>query len=463
VIVSSFDNKVLIEQIRGIESPQALADDTVGNSGGHHFEDRLLQRAQQLSKLHHLSHALTHAQRIWKLGNIVMMVFAALMGSLASLSALSGGGTLNIYWLLLVLVGFNLLSIVLWLAGVTMRSENLISGVLSNISAWGAALLGKAQSPTGKADRAWLECHFSGRVGKWRFSQITQQLWLVYLGAGLGLLLIAMMTRQFDFVWGTTLLSDQAFVQLTAILGQPLQGLGFAAPSAQQVIETRMGAGFPLSAEHRYNWAQFLLGILLVFGILPRLLLWMVSSILLRAARRQFELDEYLPYYIHLRQQLMPMHGRSEVVDADTRPLPTLQHGGADGSVHTDTTVVPGAAQWVGVELSDTIAWPLPAADKHHNAGQVVDRGSLEAIIRQVKSQKGVTLAIAVMASRPPDRGLKRIVSALSSAASDAWLVLLQPKGESTISESRLAAWYRLAQECNVPAQHVIGTTEREL
>ena len=392
-----------------------------------------------------------------------MMVFAALMGSLASLSALSGGNTLNIYWLLLVLVGFNLLSMVLWLAGVTLRADNLVSGALSNISAWAATLLGKAQSATGKADRAWLECHFSGRVGKWRFSQLTQQLWLVYLSAGLTLLLIAMMARQFDFVWGTTLLSDEAFVQLTASLGQPLQALGFTVPSPQQVIETRMGAGFPLGAEHRSNWARFLLGILLVLGILPRLVLWVVSTVLLKDARRGFELDEYLPYYIHLRQQLMPMHGRSEVVDADKRPLPPLRQAGVDDPVPTSAAAVPAGSLWVGVELSDSIPWPLPTIDVRHDAGQVVDRESLQAIVSQVEAAKGVTLAMAVMASRPPDRGLKRIITALCAAAADAWLVLLQPAGESTISERRLAAWYRLAQECNVPAENVISRAEREL
>jgi hypothetical protein len=37
------------------------------------------------------------------------------------------------------------------------------------------------------------------------------------------------------------------------------------------------------------------------------------------------------------------------------------------------------------------------------------------------------------------------------------WLVLLQEHEGEPISSTRLAAWYRLAEACQVPADHVIS------
>ena len=452
----SFDNKVLVEQIRGIESPQALTTDSIDTGSGGDFDGRLLRRAQYLIRQHSLQDTLSHAARIWGYSNILTTLLAVIIGALASLSAVSGVSTLNIYWILLVLVGFNLLSMGLWVVGVCIGAEGLTSGVFSKATAWVPALLGKTDTSKGKADRAWAECYFTGAVGKWRFSQMTQQLWLAYLSAGLGVLVAVLITRQFDFVWGTTLLSDEAFVQLTSILGQPLQSLGFAAPSAQQVMETRIGAGYQLSAEHRYNWAQFLIGALLVFGIIPRLILWLISRALLGVAKSQFVLDNYLPYYIHLRQALMPTHGRSEIVDADTKSSEATPSVATIVQERAGAGQVPATALWVAVELGNAVTWPLLYAGPEHNLGQVVDRASLDAIGQKIQASKGAEVAVVVMASRPPDRGLKRTILSLSTAAEHTWLVLIHTAGEPPVSDLRLAAWYHLARECKVPADHVI-------
>lgn len=461
---SNFDNKVLIEQIRCIESQQALTNDTdqptAALSASHDFDDRLLQRARQLVREHELQDTLSHAPGVWRFSNILAGAVAVLLGAMASQYAVSGDSTINIYWLLLVLVGFNLISMLLWLLGVSTGMENLVSGALSRASAWLPTALGKRDTPTGHADRAWLSSHCGGVVGKWRFSQLTQQLWLLYLCTGLVVMVLVLMARQFDFVWGTTLLSDESFVQLTGALGQPLQALGFATPDEQQVIETRIGAGYVLNAGHRYSWAQFLLGALLVFGIVPRLLLWLLSRALLNSSQGRFALDYYLPYYIRLRQQLLPMHGRSEIVDADTAPAAPGAGTTSTLRARAHAAQLPAAVQWVAVELGDQVTWPLASIAVQNNLGQVVDRTSLDSIVQCVQDSPGQIIAIAVTAGRPPDRGLKRTVSSLCAVASGAWLVLIEPGGGESITEARLTAWYRLAQECSVPAENVIVITE---
>ena len=463
----SFDNKVLIEQVRCIESQHPLTNDTDtplatdAVSVSDRFSGRLLQRARLLVRVHNLEAALAHASGVWRLSNILAGAVAVMLGASASLLAVSGDSTINIYWLLLVLVGFNLLSMLLWLLGVTSGMDSLISGAFSKASAWLPTALGKGSTPTGFADRSWLSSHLASAVGKWRFSQITQQLWLLYLSAGLVALMLALMARQYDFVWGTTLLSHESFVKLTSVLGQPLEALGFTTPSEQQVVETRIGAGYTLDADHRYSWAQFLIGALLVFGILPRLLLLLSSRAMLGLVQGQFVLDYYLPYYVRLRQELLPLHGNSEIVDADTAPPEALDGDFSQVHTHTSADQLPTGVKWIAVELGDDVTWPLATLTTHQDLGSMVDRVSQERILQRLLDSPGQDIAIAVSAGRPPDRGLKRTVSELKAAASAVWLVLIEKSGRVPTSDTRLTAWYRLAQECKVPAQNVILVAER--
>ena len=290
------------------------------------FEERLWQRAQCLVEQHDLSAVLGRAARLSRYVKTVAFILAASLGALGVVYAVTDSHTINIYWLLLVLLGFNFISMMLWLTGISLNMEALTSGMLARLSSWLPGHLESKNSSgnTGstQADRAWLACNFSGAVGKWQFSKITHQLWLFYLITGLAFLVLLLMVRQYDFVWGTTLLSDTAFLKLTDALSAPLEALGFATPSAEQVQDTRIGVlqtgVSALTVEHRNHWAQFLLGALLCFGIVPRIVLWGWSALMCANARRVFVLDFYLPYYISLRQRLMPLASHGQIVDADT-------------------------------------------------------------------------------------------------------------------------------------------------
>ena len=96
---SNFDNKVLIEQVRCIESQQALSNDTdtpvVTLSASHDFDGRLLQRARQLVREHKLEDTLSHASGVWRLSSILAGTVAVILGAMAALYAVSGGSTIN--------------------------------------------------------------------------------------------------------------------------------------------------------------------------------------------------------------------------------------------------------------------------------------------------------------------------------------------------------------------------------
>jgi hypothetical protein len=471
VTTSNFDKRLLIEQIRFMETQHALACDAEEKAADHSvhkdFEERLWQRARCLVEQNDLSAVLGRAARLSRYVKTLVFMLAALLGALGIAYAVTDSDTINIYWLLLLLLGFNLVSMLLWLTGISLKLEALTSGMLARLSSWLPGHLVRKNSSSDnagtQADRAWLACHFSGAVGKWQFSKITHQLWLVYLLAGLGCLVLLLTVRQYDFVWGTTLLSDSAFVRLTEALGSPLQALGFAIPSAEQVQDTQIGvlqhdAAQALTAEHRYHWAQFLLGALLCFGIVPRIVLWAWSALMHANARRLFALDLYLPYYISLRQRLMPLASHGQIIDADTSP-PFIAETSA---IRPVPHALPPETRWAAVELGDGIAWPSQSVSADNDLGQVVDRESLAHTLQYLQSNKCPVIAVAVSAARSPDRGVQRTIASLMSSCAQRWLVLLQKHDDEPVSNKRLAAWYRLAEACRVPANNVISLSLTE-
>jgi len=471
VTTSTFDRRTQIEQIRYMEMEQALACDSEETFADHavhkDFEQRLWQRVQCLVAQHDLSAALGRAARLAAYSKIVALLLAAVFGALGIIYAITDTHTINIYWLLLVLLGFNLISMLLWLTGISLNMQGLIAGLLARLTSWLPAYLGRtAKRASGRsgtssgmqADRAWLACHFSGRVGKWQFSKLTHQLWLVYLFTGLVFLLLLLMVRQYDFVWGTTLLSDSAFVKLTEVLSMPLHALGFATPTAEQVQQSRIGLlqvelSQTLNAEQRYVWAQFLLGALLLFGIVPRLLLLAWSALMHRLSRRLFTLDFYLPYYISLRQRLMPLASHGQIIDADTAPPVIAKAPAVTPLPHA----LPAQTRWVAVELGADISWPPGSINTANDLGQVTDRESLNRILQQLQADKNPVVAVAVSSARSPDRGVQRTIASLMANSEQRWLVLLQQHEGESVSRARLASWYRLAESCKVSADHVIS------
>jgi hypothetical protein len=266
-------------------------------------------------------------------------------------------------------------------------------------------------------------------------------------------LVLLLMVRQYDFVWGTTLLSDTVFVSVTEGLSLPLQALGFAVPTADQVQATRIGVADTLSAEMRYVWAQFLLGSLLCYGIVPRILLSSWSVIMYRRARSHFTLDYYLPYYISLRQRLMPLASHGQIIDADGSPALISDSPSRTPEPHA----LPAETMWIAVELGEAMNWPPDSVNADNDLGHVVGRESFSRIHHMLQDNHYPVVAVAVSAMRSPDRGVQRTVSGLLSCSEQRWLVLLQRYGDEPISNKRLSAWYRLAEACDVPADHVIS------
>ncbi len=454
---NTFADLVRIEQLRNIETGQAedLSYASIADMDSHTTNDfkysvflhRLGTRAKRLVQENKLASTLLQPQKLFTRASLICLICAAILGALAAGNAISASTTLNIYWLLAVLLGFNLLSILLWIIGITFDLQGLSKGVAAQLASWLPYRHKQNNTVASIAIHSWWESCLTGTIGKWRISVLTHKFWLAYLTAGMILLILLMLAKQYNFIWGTTLLPESSLPKLTQILGKPIQYIGLSIPDSHQIAGSRIGAA-KQDAQTRSAWAKFLIGILLLYGLLPRLGLLAISLLMQRWAEDNFKLDLYLPYYIELRQRLMTRKIKARVIDADLQ-ADTKQ---TDHLSPSAGNTVPPNTQAFGIELNDQIVWPESTA-AHWN---IVDQASLAGAIDIVKKIDG-PLLIGVAIHRLPDRGVQRMIQELvASATQQPWLILLQEQSVTPVANARKLAWFRLAEACNIPAEHVI-------
>ncbi|TQV86049.1 DUF2868 domain-containing protein [Exilibacterium tricleocarpae] len=459
----SFKDKLLVEQVRYMEEAGALAvePDAVAEPGADALPSLLVARARRVVQQQGLGSRVAHAPQWCRRFTLVLVIFAAFAGALAVQQALgASAGTLNIYWLLLVLLGFNFLSLVLWLAGAILMGTSLpgasapANGLLSGAWHWLESRITGSDRLRAAADRGWWLACLRGAAGRWWFAGLSHGLWMIYLAVGFAVLLLLLMTRQYDFIWATTILADDVFITVTGWLAAPLAGLGFSVPDLELVQSSQHG-NRPLAPEAaRRAWAFFLLGGLLVYGVLPRLVLLGFSRLMLALARRRYQLDLTLPYYIKLHRALIPESRAWQVVDPDS----AAGSGAAPVRRPPAHRTPPLAACWVGVELAAATRWPPPGVSARDDLGQVTGSTTLAAALARLEGQSDQPLVAAVSLARPADRGLRRTLDNLytNRPAAQRWLALLRPAGAGDISTERLNGWMSLAQTCGVPADQLI-------
>lgn len=452
----TFADLVRIEQVRKIESAKAeelsyasiqeLPRSASGDFSYADFIQRLNTRAKRLIQENTLNEAIQQPHLQFIRARRICLGVAVILGGVAASQAVGEYSTLNIYWLLAVLLGFNLISLLLWISGITLNLQSLSSGIVAQFASWLSYRHKKEPTIASLASHAWWESCLTGDVGKWRISVLTHKFWLTYLAAGMVLLILLMLAKQYNFIWGTTLLPDSTLPRLTQILGTPLEAMGLKIPDDPQTVASRIGVS-KQDAETRTAWAIFLIGALLVYGIFPRLLVLGLSLIMQKWSEHRFKLDLYLPYYIELRQRLMAREVKAEVIDAD----PQAGIKPAEVTLPPANVAIPSNAQAFGIELDSATHWPESVICRLN----IIDQDSHDEAIALIKNLNA-PLLLGVAAHRLPDRGVQRLIKELvDSSSGKPWLILLS-KPSAPVTNAREFAWFRLAEACGIPAEHVI-------
>ncbi|PKL94772.1 MAG: DUF2868 domain-containing protein, partial [Gammaproteobacteria bacterium HGW-Gammaproteobacteria-9] len=231
------------------------------------------------------------------------------------------------------------------------------------------------------------------------------------------------------------------FVGLTQALGALPALLGFSVPDVEQIRASGALGGDLEGA--RQHWAGWLVGVLLIYGLLPRLLLAGFSLWRWRRGRAALKLDLSLPAYRLLRERLQPPSERLGISDAAPAQLHAPSAGAQlDGSA---------GAVLVAIELDGSHSWPPALSKGIADAGILDDREGRRRLLDQLTRFPPARLAIACDPRRSPDRGTLALLGELSrcAAATRVWL-LQAPPGEA-LDSARLDDWHQALDSLGLP------------
>jgi hypothetical protein len=445
--LTELQNLWLTETIRLREEHAGPLQDQEANrqarAAGGDLSTRIRHRALRLAERDGLTEALRHWLQGARLALIVLAVLAVISGAGLGFAALGDGqAPVNVFWALGSLLGLNLLLLIGWALGFIFAGE-LSAGdqgaTLGRLWLWLSEKLAR-DAKAAQLAPALLLLLQRRRLNRWAVGVLVNGLWLLAMLSALVIVLMLMATRRYGFVWETTLLGGETFVAMTQTLGALPALLGFSVPTVEMI---RASGDAALNIESaRQAWAAWLVGVLLIYGVLPRLCLAFLCLWRWRRGRATLRLDLNLPGYAQLREQLMPSSERLGVNDAAPEQLHQIES--TVGAMQSDGALL------VAIEL-DERPWPpkLPATVK--NAGILDSRESRHKLLEQLSRFPPARLTIACDPRRSPDRGSLALIAELARSASATRVWLLQaPPGEALDAE-RLGDWHNALQQLQLP------------
>ena len=395
------------------------------------LQDRLLARARWLGEQTGLDQTLSRWRRACMLALGAILLLALVSGASAAFGALGNGERpVNVIWAVGALLGLHALTFVLWPFGLLFGTEGAWLG-----QAWLWLSRKLARGPDAALAPQAFATLLSRHGGlRWLLGAITHAIWLVGLCSALAALLTALSTRRYAFAWETTILSPDTFVRLTQALGWLPRQFGFAAPDAAAVLASDGMQAVPAAVQAQ--WSGWLVGAVVVYGILPRLLALAVCAIQLLRVRRRLRIDPGLPGLAGLRERLQPSVEHLGVDAPDGHPeLP--RHA----AIAPDAGNAAGPVL-AGLEIPADLAWPqLPAAV--YDAGIIDTREQRRGLLDRLAQSPATRLLLVCDARQTPDRGMLRLVLGLAghAVATRIWL-----RASDRAEPGRVRSWQ--AQLC---------------
>ncbi|WP_283182064.1 DUF2868 domain-containing protein [Pseudomonas svalbardensis] len=441
--MTELNNLWLTETIRLREEHAGPLDDLEANrlarSAGGDLPSRIQRRALWLADRDGLTSALKHWLQGARLALLVLAVLAVASGAGLALAALGDGQPpVNVFWALGSLLGLNLILLLSWALGLAFAGEH--GATLGRLWLWLSEKLAR-DAKAAQLAPALLLLLQRQKLNRWAVGVLVNGLWLLAMLSALVMLLMLMATRRYGFVWETTLLSGDTFVAMTQALGALPAMLGFNVPTVEMI---RASDDAALNIESaRQAWATWLVGVLVVYGVLPRLLLALFCLWRWKTGQATLHLDLNLPGYAQLRERLMPTSERLGISDAAPEQLHRIESGVND--------LPSDGALLVAIELDDQRPWPPPLPKTVGNAGILDSRESRNKLLEQLSRFPPARLAIACDPRRSPDRGSLALIAELARNASATRVWLLQaPPGEALDAE-RLGDWHVALQQLDLP------------
>ncbi|HCI76619.1 MULTISPECIES: DUF2868 domain-containing protein [unclassified Psychrobacter] len=344
---------------------------------------------------------------------VVMSVVWCLSGFLGLFTLLQTN-VVNFFYVLVCLLGFHTIMLLGWLVMSLINQGKPSSNWFANFVSPSYLIRGKDDVTKAAVDLYERQLQHSGM--RWYLGRFSHQLWLATLTGMLLAIIFLLIVRQYSFSWESTLLSDQALITLTQVLGWLPSMVGFDVPDSTAIVQSRLVTdAMPLTVARQ--WAGLLVGSLLMYGIVPRAIAWAFCALMFR--RKKMRLDIKQPYY----QKILNFWQR-QVVDADDFnevPAP----------------IAPKAAVSAGKKLVALLEYPaeqdnwwLEGLDANINNSEIENFGIVDdrddmARLKTYLDNHPVQVLLGIHHKALPDRGTLRKLDQIAAHAKDGLIVQL--------------------------------------
>ncbi|MCH1782758.1 DUF2868 domain-containing protein [Psychrobacter glaciei] len=345
---------------------------------------------------------------------VVMSVVWCISGFLGLFTLLQAN-VVNFFYVLVCLLGFHTLMLAGWLVMTLLNQGRQSPSWFASFVSPSYLIRGKDDVTQAAVDLYERQLQHSGM--RWYLGRFSHQLWLATLTGMLFAIIFLLIVRQYSFSWESTLLSDQALITLTQVLGWLPSMVGFGVPDNAAIVQSRLVTdAMPLSVARQ--WASLLIGSLLMYGIVPRAIAWAFCAFMFR--RKKMRLDIKLPYY----QKILNFWQR-HVVDADD-------------FTEVAAPIAPKATVSAGKKLVALLEYPseqdnwwqkgLDANTDNNseieNFGIVDDRDDMDRLTVYLKTHP-VQVLLGIHSKALPDRGTLRKLDQIAAHAKDGLIVQL--------------------------------------
>ncbi|MDO4426554.1 MAG: DUF2868 domain-containing protein [Moraxella sp.] len=433
-----------IDLVRRLESQGYFSDDAIKhattaakNTDGSTLE-KLFIRAEALDNEGELTTALE--KRHAKLSFFINGWAGISLGiGFLSAMALLKSGWLNFFYLLLLLLGWHSISLILWLCLHKKKAPLSISGLLfdkflskdlkspqGHLSTDPNNPLSTTQKPIKGLEDTATAVFLEGikPTKTWRLSALMHKAWLCFLIGNIIALLLMFLARRYEFIWESTLLSQNHLANLVSIIGFLPARLGLGVPTHAELI---MGSASPAKI------AWLIIACVLFYGVLPRALAFFYCHY--RSKKQPFNIDKNLYYYEKLARDF-----KERIVSADDFK-PTTKTA-------IKTTLTEGKKIIASFEQPPkNPAWYVPIfGNDVLDIGVLDDKNDLIRL-KTTLEQARLPVCLVVNSTLLPDRGVVRKFDIISRLAVFGFGVVFLEK-DST--HSHYEAWQSLLMQHHI-------------
>lgn len=373
---------------------------------------------------HHFSNTTpspTHLHQYQTMDHVIARIHVSLylicflLGMMAAPLAFQTGNDqkLNIFWLLVILLGAHGFNLLFWLATLLFFKNG---HVLSTVQTLLIHQVGRFLKWDDGVMNAFIQLRLEGIKGFWFRSRFTHAAWTAYLLGGVLSALFFLMTHQVQFVWQTTLLTQQNFADLTHFISILPSIFGIATPTLADIEWAQFNhASQP--DETRQRWAIWLLGCVMVYGVVMRVALWAGSRWRYRQTFHQSLLK--------LSANTKAFSQERTILDADHVLLEANKHPSYQRDEQSNVRLevvnqIDSAKHYFLFEWSGPLPKQINAMTQH----TFLDDGSTQqAFLQQPIPEQGGSQNILVIASASsPDRGSLRFMKHAVAHCEAIWL-----------------------------------------